>query len=90
LNNYKRGRNAEYVIKQKFEKEGYVVIRSAGSHGPADLIAARDHEIILIQVKTNGYLSKAEKEKLKEWAKHFGGKPVVAKKKGRRWVFLPL
>src|SRR2546426_9942371 len=36
--NYNRGRNLEYLIKDKLEKEGYFVTRSAGSHG-VDLVA---------------------------------------------------
>jgi Archaeal holliday junction resolvase (hjc). len=37
--NYIKGRNKEYRIKRKLEKEGYYVIRSAGSHSYFDLIA---------------------------------------------------
>ena len=37
--NYVRGRNFEYKIKKKYEKKGYIVFRTAGSHSVADLIA---------------------------------------------------
>jgi len=37
--NYVSGRRKEYRIKKKLEKEGWIVIRSAGSHSFADLIA---------------------------------------------------
>lgn len=36
---YRKGAKLEYVVKSKFEKEGYYVVRSAGSHGIADLVA---------------------------------------------------
>jgi Archaeal holliday junction resolvase (hjc). len=37
--NYIKGRNKEYRIKRRLEKEGYYVIRSAGSHSYFDLVA---------------------------------------------------
>ncbi|MEM2259989.1 MAG: hypothetical protein QXP52_00160 [Candidatus Aenigmatarchaeota archaeon] len=36
---YSKGRAFEYKVKNMLEKEGYFVIRSAGSHSVADLIA---------------------------------------------------
>ncbi|MBT9252190.1 MAG: hypothetical protein KM296_00545 [Brockia lithotrophica] len=49
---YRKGRNAEYAVKRKLEKEGYIVIRSAGSHSPADLIAVNEEKIVFVQVKS--------------------------------------
>lgn len=49
--NYKKGRAFEYRIKKKFEKQGYIVLRTSGSHGFADLIAVRKGEVIFIQCK---------------------------------------
>ena len=37
--NYIRGRAKEYRLKNKLEKQGKIVIRSAGSHSFADLIS---------------------------------------------------
>lgn len=37
--NYLKGANFERKIKDEYEKQGYLVIRSAGSHSIADLIA---------------------------------------------------
>ena len=39
--NYVRGRNFEYRVKELLEKEGYIVFRTAGSHGLFDLIAMK-------------------------------------------------
>ena len=33
------------------EAQGYVCARSAGSHGPWDVVAVRDDEVLLAQVK---------------------------------------
>jgi hypothetical protein len=39
--NYLRGRAHEYAIKRKWERDGWTVLRTAGSHGFADLVALR-------------------------------------------------
>lgn len=38
---YRAGRSYEYACKKKLEAEGWTVLRTAGSHGAADLIAYR-------------------------------------------------
>lgn len=49
---YSRGRAYEYKAKQELESEGYTVIRSAGSHGPYDLIAFKGSEPVrCVQIK---------------------------------------
>lgn len=56
--NYLRGRRLEYKIKHDYEREGWTVMRTAGSHGPYDLIAIRvisgKVNIHLIQCKAVG------------------------------------
>ena len=64
-NNYKKGRAFEYFIYHKLEDEGYLVFRTAGSHGVADIIAFKKHyhhpdEILLIQAKADCKPSKKE------------------------------
>ncbi len=44
--NYIAGRRFEYKIKKLYEKQGYTVLRSSGSHGFADLIAVRQDKFI--------------------------------------------
>ena len=52
MTNYKSGRYFEYELKKRYEKQGAYVIRSAGSHGLADLIVIyRDKKPLLVQVK---------------------------------------
>ncbi|MGQ9469834.1 MAG: restriction endonuclease, partial [Nitrososphaerales archaeon] len=56
---YEKGRSSEYYVKMVLERKGYRhIIRSAGSHGPIDLLASNGSEIIVIQVKQKVYLSK--------------------------------
>jgi hypothetical protein len=38
---YIKGRRLEYKVKKELEKNGYIVIRSAGSHSPFDLVALK-------------------------------------------------
>ena len=37
--NYRAGRAFEYAVKKTLERENYIVLRTAGSHGFADLVA---------------------------------------------------
>jgi len=49
---YTKGRRIELLAKKKLEAEGYLVIRSAASKGPIDLVAINSVKTRLIQVKT--------------------------------------
>jgi Holliday junction resolvase len=67
--NYRRGRAKEYRLKKKYEKEGFIVLRTSGSHGFADLIAINEKgEIIFIQAKPKHF---PESRKLKLLAKYW-------------------
>jgi Holliday junction resolvase len=52
VSNYERGRAFEYRVKQYLEKQGYFVVRSAGSHFP-DLIAVKHGKVLAVEVKKN-------------------------------------
>ncbi len=66
--NYSRGASAEYRAATHLEQVGYFVIRSAGSHGPVDLVAVGPTGVRLIQVKRagDGYLGPGELEAARE------------------------
>lgn len=56
-NNYAKGRRYEYKEKKIWEKDGYLVIRSAGSKSPVDLVAVpctigEGQPFIIIQLKS--------------------------------------
>ena len=80
---YVRGRRFEYKVKKLLEERGYIVVRSAASKGPFDLVALRFGEILLIQCKLDGNLSKAEKQQMIAAARVAGGKPLLAIKDKR-------
>lgn len=64
--NYQNGRAKEYRIKKRFENAGYTVLRSAGSHGFADLVAVRNEEIVFIQCKPDSMSEEKRKEILEQ------------------------
>lgn len=69
-NNYRRGATFERKIKKQWEDDGYLVIRSAGSKGPVDLVAIKstavyEVHVVLIQCKLRKPTA-AERRKAKE------------------------
>ena len=68
--NYKRSRAREYQVFHELEKEGWMAIRSAGSHGVADIIGIRPvdcsdpshFEVKFIQIKVSIGLKNKHKE----------------------------
>jgi Holliday junction resolvase len=76
-NNYRRGAKVEYLVMKHLRDEGYVVIRAAGSHGPADLVALKVGETLLVQV-TRGRKSQADLDKLCHLAGSCGAAAILA------------
>lgn len=66
ITNYQAGASVERRIKEKLEDKGYFVVRSAGSHGLADLVVISPHIVELIQVKSYDD-DKPDYTKLKEF-----------------------
>ena len=52
VTSYERGRAFEYRVKHFLEKQGYFVIRSAGSKFP-DLVAIKNGKVLAVEVKKN-------------------------------------
>jgi hypothetical protein len=50
---YHRGRAFEYRVASLLRAAGWTVIRSAGSHGPFDLVAVRPARVVLLQLKAS-------------------------------------
>lgn len=48
----RRGANAERKSREILERVGIMVVRSAASKSPIDLVAWNDRELVLIQVKS--------------------------------------
>lgn len=70
--NYQRGRAREYQVMKILRSRGWVCSRSAMSHGPVDVFAAREGKVLLIQVKSGtARMKKDDILVLKTWAGHF-------------------
>lgn len=84
---YVQGRNFEYRCKRYLERQGFYVVRSAGSHTPTDLIAfppnpptSDKHSTapLFIQCKYgSGYISKSNIDKLVQLAQSVGAIPIL-------------
>lgn len=75
------GRRREHKVRHDLEHHGWTVIRSAGSKGAADLVAAHPEVgVILVQV---GSASKAlgpdARDRLCDWADVFCALPILAR-----------
>jgi Holliday junction resolvase len=82
--NYEKGRSKEYAAIYALRKEGWMVSRSAASHGAVDVFAARDGRILLVQVKSGkARATKEELEELVSWGRHSNGDAEVWYYKGR-------
>lgn len=84
---YAKGRALEYECKRVLEELGYVVIRSAGSHTPADLVACRNGKFAFIQVQADSHLPRQKESALKAFAKRAGAVAYFAYKRRGSWFF---
>ncbi len=79
--NYQSGRSREYRAMNALRKDGWMVSRSAASHGAVDVFAAKGGRVLLIQVKSGkARATKEELEELAEWGKN-------AKAEAEVWYF---
>ncbi|CAB49732.1 Holliday junction resolvase Hjc [Pyrococcus abyssi] len=91
---YRKGASAERELIRKLENLGFAVVRSAGSK-KVDIVAGNGSMYLCIEVKatrkTKLYLRKEDVERVVEFAKKFGGKPILAVKFiGVGWRFVVL
>ena len=64
--------------------EGWVVGRSAASHSPVDIFAAKEGRVLLVQVKSGKAQVKSEElRELVKWAEAFNADAEVWHFKGR-------
>ena len=76
---YANGRTLEYAAKDALEDNGYWATRAPGSKGPADVIALKYGETLLVQCKLDGYLTPAERAQLYGLALMLGAIPLAAR-----------
>ncbi|HYB07790.1 MAG TPA: restriction endonuclease [Nitrososphaerales archaeon] len=85
--NYQSGRSREYRAINALKKDGWMVSRSAASHGAVDVFAAKGGKVLLVQVKSGkARASKEELEELVKWGKSANGDAEVWYYKGRSKV----
>jgi len=69
---------------QILRKDGWIVGRSAGSHSPVDIFAAKEGKVLLIQVKKGSARADAgELRELVKWAEAFDADAELWHFKGR-------
>jgi Holliday junction resolvase len=92
---YKYGYLVEQYCKSILKKQGYIVFRSAGSKGIADLTAVnpQKHEILLIQVKKqeapkNKSLLAKKYSKLSQLKGQYTCKTLLFMKENRKYTFI--
>ena len=86
MSNYSRGANFERAVQKDLERQGFDTVRSAGSHRPADIWAARGHTRWLVQCKLDGNISPLEREKLIELADRTNSEAWLAFRPGRQGI----
>lgn len=67
----------ERRTKAKLERDGYYVMKSAGSKGVADLLAIKAGQILMIQCKLDSYVGPQAWNDLWNTAQRAGAVPVV-------------
>jgi Holliday junction resolvase len=86
VTHYTRGAAFERAVAARLDIDGYLVLRAAGSHGVADLVALKPGQVVLIQCKISGIISITEWNTFYETASRVDALPVLAYKP-RRGVF---
>lgn len=79
MSNASRGSAFERTVKADLESHGWYVVRAAGSHGHADLLAVSRDEVAFVQAKLGGpgRMPPAEWNDLYRVAMRYGGVPVL-------------
>ena len=74
-----KGARSEYKVRDHYEQQGYLVVRAGGSLGLFDLIGLHpDQGVVLVQVKTNRNVGRAERDRLQNFQCHASWRKIVA------------
>jgi Holliday junction resolvase len=89
MGNRQRGDYLERQCRAVLVSHGWWVIRAAGSHGVADLVAMRRGQTPLaVSCKLDGRVGPAERAALRQVADMAHVVPVIASRKRPGWVLL--
>lgn len=81
MTNRQRGDYFERQARDALEAVGWFVIRAAGSHGPADLVALKAHFTpLLVSCKLDGRIGPEERAVVLAHAEQAGARAVLAKR----------
>ncbi len=85
MTQYRRGADFERRVAEHLTTDGYLVLRAAGSHGHADLVALKAGQVLLVQCKLGGpgAVPPAEWNGLYMAAMTVGALPLVASRPAR-------
>lgn len=75
---YTAGVRFERQVRDMYQDAGWAAIRAAGSHGAADVWAAKAWMLNLVACKVHGRISKTERMNLVNWAGIASAVPVIA------------
>lgn len=81
-----RGASFERKVAAALTADGYLVVRAAGSHGPADLIAIKFGQVLFVQAKLNGRMDPHEWNPFYTIATSVGALPILAYRPGRQGI----
>ena len=90
MTKYGKGAAFENIVKEILINDGYVAVRSSGSHGLIDVLGIKVDTKLFIQCRTNGIMSDSEKEELIVLALKHKAVPVLAYKKRGGVIFREL
>lgn len=86
--NYAKGYRFEKVVANKLRGLGYYAVESRGSHGTIDVVGIPNEknttgQVLMIQCKTNGKISKSDLQTLKDSTKKWSAHWLLADRPGR-------
>lgn len=85
MTNYQKGDRFEKRVLAELESEGYIGWQSRVSRSPADIVALKHGETLLVQVKSGSqHIGHDEWNRLFELADTVGARAVLAVRDGRK------
>ena len=86
MSTVRAGGDLERAVKKDLEINGYFAMKSGGSRGKADVMAAKPAELLLVQCKKDGVMGPGDRHDLYVLASWLGAVPLMAswRKDGRK------
>ena len=78
MTHYTTGRRIEYRVVEILRSLGYLVIRSAGSHGLVDVVGLRKDGVVLVQCKRGGKMGLRDRLEFWREATAVGATALIA------------